>query len=149
LRFLGDDLSSTLLQSFPQAEVAFNYLGRLDGVLTETSAFQPAPEPHGPTRSARGKRRHLLEISAWVAGGRLAAGFVYSESVHRAATIERLANGFLEALRALIDRSKLAAGEDLSTADSRRMQVGLRELEQALEEVDFEGVWDSDEHEEG
>jgi len=41
-------------------------------------------------------------VNGWVVEGRLQLQWSYSERVHRRATVERLAQGFLEALEALI-----------------------------------------------
>src|SRR6185369_15405549 len=86
----------------PEPEIGFNYLGQLDLVLPAASAFGPARESAGPAVSRRAVRPHLLVINASVAEGRLRTSWAYSSAVHRPATIERLAAGYQEALRAII-----------------------------------------------
>jgi non-ribosomal peptide synthase protein (TIGR01720 family) len=90
------------LQALPQAELSFNYLGQLDQALSGSLFFRPAQESSGPPHSPRGQRPHLLEVNGFVVGGRLQLAWTYSQQVHRRATVERLAQGFLEALGALI-----------------------------------------------
>jgi non-ribosomal peptide synthase protein (TIGR01720 family) len=90
------------LQALPPPEISFNYLGQLDQTLSESSLFRPARESSGPPHSPLGRRPHLLEVNGWVAEGRLQLQWSYSQRVHRRATVERLAQGFLEALEALI-----------------------------------------------
>ncbi|HWS56837.1 MAG TPA: condensation domain-containing protein, partial [Pyrinomonadaceae bacterium] len=56
----------------------------------------------GPTRSPRQRRRHLLELNASVAGGRLRVDWHYSANRHERATVEAWAAAFVEALRSLV-----------------------------------------------
>ncbi|MDQ1811673.1 hypothetical protein Q5N27_26005, partial [Serratia ureilytica] len=85
-----------------KAEVAFNYLGRLDQVLEGSEWFAPAPEPSGPARDPGAEREYLLEISGGVLGGRLDLAWSYSEQCHRREVIEELAGRFVCELRDLI-----------------------------------------------
>ena len=91
-----------VLQALPAAEVSFNYLGQLDQTLSESSLFRPARESSGPPQSPLGRRPHLLNVNGWVAEGRLHLQWSYSQRVHRGATVEQLAQAFLESLEALI-----------------------------------------------
>jgi non-ribosomal peptide synthase domain TIGR01720 len=103
LRYVYPDAEvRAALQALPQAELSFNYLGQLDQALSDSSLFRPAQESSGPPRSPRGRRPHLLEVNGFVVGGQLQLEWTYSQQVHRRATVERLAQGFLEALEALI-----------------------------------------------
>jgi non-ribosomal peptide synthase protein (TIGR01720 family) len=103
LRYLHPDPAvRAALHGLPQAEVSFNYLGQWDPLLSDGSLFGPAPEGSGPPHSPLGRRPHLLEVNGWVAGGRLQLQWTYSQQVHRRVAVERLAQGFLEALQALI-----------------------------------------------
>ena len=83
-----------------EAQIAFNYFGR----FAETGEDRSSPErdPGGPTRSPRGRRRHLLEIDGGVVRGRLTLRWTYSAAVHRRETIERVVAGFGEALRRIL-----------------------------------------------
>ena len=101
LRYLGRPEIQERLRRLPRAEVLFNYLGQL-GQDEETALFTPAPEAVGPAVDPEGRRSHLLEINAWVAGGRLRMEWTYSRNRHRRSTVERLAGDFLEELRGLI-----------------------------------------------
>jgi non-ribosomal peptide synthase protein (TIGR01720 family) len=103
LRYLHPDPAvRAALHGLPQAEVSFNYLGQWDAMLSDGSLLRPAQEGSGPPHSPLGRRPHLLEVNGWVAGGRLQLQWTYSQQVHRRVTVERLAQGFLEALQALI-----------------------------------------------
>jgi len=87
------------LQAFPEAEISFNYLGRLDLVLGEESRFRIAKESVGKMRSPKERRRHLIEISGSVSGGRLHVTWTYSENAHRRETIAALAERTIEVLK--------------------------------------------------
>lgn len=84
-----------------KADVRFNYLGQTDQVF-ESSMFAPASESTELGRSLRGNRSYLLDINGIVAQGRLQLTWTYSEAIHRRATIECLAQGFMQALREII-----------------------------------------------
>jgi non-ribosomal peptide synthase protein (TIGR01720 family) len=92
----------TALHAQPLAEVSFNYLGQWDAMLSDATLLGPAPESGGPPQGPRGQRPHLLDINGFVAGGRLQLQWTYSTALHRRATVEQLAQGFVEALQALI-----------------------------------------------
>jgi non-ribosomal peptide synthase protein (TIGR01720 family) len=102
LRYLRDDAIGDALRALPQAEVSFNYLGQLDQALPSSSPLGGARESAGPTRSPRGRRRHAIDVLANVVGGRLHARFAYAGTQHDRETIERLAERFAAALRAII-----------------------------------------------
>jgi non-ribosomal peptide synthase protein (TIGR01720 family) len=87
----------------PQAEVSFNYLGRLEQGLGEVEMFRLSMETCGRVRGERNERRYLLDVEAGVTGGRLKVEWEYNEKIHRRETIERLAGSYIEALERLID----------------------------------------------
>jgi amino acid adenylation domain-containing protein/non-ribosomal peptide synthase protein (TIGR01720 family) len=105
LRYLHPDTAiRRRLAAMPQAEVVFNYLGQFDGTLAtlaESSPWGPARESAGPLRGRRGERPYLFELNGSVARGRLLFDWSYSAELHDRATVERLARGFLAALRQL------------------------------------------------
>jgi amino acid adenylation domain-containing protein/non-ribosomal peptide synthase protein (TIGR01720 family) len=103
LRYLSEDGAiAEQLQTRPQAEVSFNYLGQFDQTLPGMFLFGPAAKSCGPTRSPRRHRRHLLDITAGVMQGHLQLAWTYSVHLHQRATIEQLAHAFIEALRGLV-----------------------------------------------
>ncbi|HYY15783.1 MAG TPA: condensation domain-containing protein, partial [Gammaproteobacteria bacterium] len=139
LRYLHPETQvRAALQALPAAEVSFNYLGQLDQTLSESSLFRPARESSGPPQSPLGRRPHLLEVNGWVAEGRLHLQWSYSERVHRRATVERLAQGFLEALEALIVHCQSPEAGGYTLSDFPLAQLDQDELDKAFEEVEFE-----------
>ncbi|MEW6497914.1 MAG: amino acid adenylation domain-containing protein, partial [Cyanobacteriota bacterium] len=102
LRYLSSEEVALALKALPQAEVTFNYLGQFDQSLPPSSLFKIASESTGNLYSPRGSRAYLLEINGLVAVGQLRLEWSFSETVHRRETVQRLAEGYIEALRSLI-----------------------------------------------
>ncbi|WP_199326928.1 non-ribosomal peptide synthetase [Nostoc sp. FACHB-888] len=103
LRYLsGDESITEKLQTLPQAEILFNYLGQSDQVLSESSTFSLADADIGSASSLKGSRRHLLDINAIVVANQLQISWTYSNAIHHQSTVENLAENFIKALRSLI-----------------------------------------------
>jgi amino acid adenylation domain-containing protein/non-ribosomal peptide synthase protein (TIGR01720 family) len=103
LRYLaGDPDTRDALAALPQPELSFNYLGQFDQVLPQDSPLAPARESSGPDRGPGNLRPHLIDVTSAVTGGRLAFAWTFSRHRHEVATIQQLADGFLQALRELI-----------------------------------------------
>jgi non-ribosomal peptide synthase protein (TIGR01720 family) len=133
LRYLRpDEHLAQRLRALPQAEVCFNYLGQFDQVLAEGALFGPARESVGPPQSPRGRLSYLLEINAWVTGGRLHADWTYSAAVHHRATVQRLAEGFCEGLRVLIERSRAPEATGYTPSDFPAANLSQAELDRLL-----------------
>ena len=84
------------------AEVSFNYLGQLDSLAASSELFTLPNDGFSAGRGPTARRRYLVEIDAMVVGGELAISFAFSERVHRLETIRALADGYVSALRELI-----------------------------------------------
>ncbi|HKV13336.1 MAG TPA: condensation domain-containing protein, partial [Thermoanaerobaculia bacterium] len=106
LRYLGEGEAAARLCALPAPAVIFNDLGQLDPA--PGGLLRPARESAGPARSPRQPRSHLLEIMASVQEGRLRLRWDYSAHRHQRETIERLAQGFLDALLRLIEHCREA-----------------------------------------
>jgi non-ribosomal peptide synthase protein (TIGR01720 family) len=133
LRYLGPDKHmGQRLCALPQAEVCFNYLGQFDRVLHEDVIFGPARESIGPVQSPRGKLSYLLEINAWVSQGRLHADWTYSEALHHHATVQHLADGFCNGIRALIERSRSPDTNVYTPSDFPEANLNQAELDRLL-----------------
>jgi non-ribosomal peptide synthase protein (TIGR01720 family) len=131
LRYLSDDRETARrLRELRSPEVSFNYLGRFDRVLEESSAFGPADESAGRAHDDGGPVSHLLRFNASVMAGRLRVSLTYGENAHRRETAARLADGYVAALRALIAhcRERRPAGyapSDFPLAGASRRDLGL------------------------
>ncbi len=125
LRHLAGGAAARTLRDLPQAQISFNYLGQLDHTLSRPADLALARETVGPQRSPAGLRSHEIELEAQIVGRDLRMSWIYSEALHRPATIEGLAascGSFLDELLA----------EPGAVAQNR-------ELTLALEEAEFEG----------
>ncbi|HEU0252326.1 MAG TPA: condensation domain-containing protein, partial [Pyrinomonadaceae bacterium] len=143
LRYRGGDGPAAKLSSLPRAEISFNYLGQTDQSFRESSLFSVAPESAGPIAGPNARMPHVLYVNGIVFQGRLHVRFKYSSEAYRKATIETLAQSYLEELRALI-----AYCQEASAAEWQVKEVGLplliglteEELEPALERIQFAGI---------
>jgi non-ribosomal peptide synthase protein (TIGR01720 family) len=91
LRFMTRE--GARLAGLPQAEISFNYFGRIDSAYAE-GTFVPTFGETGPSMSPLLPRAHLLEVNASVARNRLQMQYRYSTNRHRPETVERLADLF-------------------------------------------------------
>jgi non-ribosomal peptide synthase protein (TIGR01720 family) len=125
----------TALHARPQAEVSFNYLGQWDAMLSDAPLFGPAPESGGPPYSPRGQRPHLLDINGFVAGGRLQLQWTYSTAVHRRTAMEHLAQGFVEALQALIAHCQSPEAGGFTPSDFPGATVSQENLDKFITRI--------------
>jgi non-ribosomal peptide synthase protein (TIGR01720 family) len=121
------------LAALPAAEVSFNYLGQLDLALPAEAPFVLAGESAGPVQSSAARRRHLIDVTCQVAGGRLTCEWTYSAKIHREATVRALADRFLGALRELATPVTEAA---YTTADFPLIDFSQDELDELFSDGD-------------
>jgi amino acid adenylation domain-containing protein/non-ribosomal peptide synthase protein (TIGR01720 family) len=118
LRYASPDASVRASLAAPApSEVLFNYLGRFDAVVADSDVFAFANESTGPWRSPRAHRTHALEIIAIVRGGKLEIEWHYDTAKHRDATIARVADAMLAALREVLAAAASGAAPRLTPAD--------------------------------
>ncbi|MGH8488689.1 MAG: amino acid adenylation domain-containing protein, partial [Gammaproteobacteria bacterium] len=135
LRYLCPDPEvRAVLHELPHAEVSFNYLGQWDAMLSGAALFKPAAESSGTPHSPWAQRPHLLEVSGFVAGGRLHLKWTYSTHIHKRATVERLARGCLEALEALIAHCQSPEAGGFTASDFPDAELSQGELEELMAE---------------
>jgi amino acid adenylation domain-containing protein/non-ribosomal peptide synthase protein (TIGR01720 family)/FkbM family methyltransferase len=135
LRYLGPDANArAYLQALPQAQVSFNYLGQFDQVLSEESLFAVSQERSDPSSGMWGPR-YLLEIQGGIIGEQLSLAWKYSGQIHEHATIERLAQGFLAALRALIAHCRSSEAVSYTPSDFPLANLNQQALDAILSRV--------------
>jgi non-ribosomal peptide synthase protein (TIGR01720 family) len=136
LRYLSADRSlAEQLQTLPQAEVRFNYLGQFDRVVPESSLFQLVKQFPDASRSPRGNQRYLLDINSFVLGGQLQLEWTYSEQIHQSSTIAGLAQGYIEALRSLINHCQSPEAGGYTPSDFPKANLSQKDLEQFLAKI--------------
>ncbi|HEX7242147.1 MAG TPA: amino acid adenylation domain-containing protein, partial [Longimicrobiaceae bacterium] len=117
LRWLGPAGAREALAALPAAEVAFNYLGQVDGGAPEGAALALTLDPAGPALSPGARRAYLLEADALVEGGALRVRWRYSGAAHREETVRALAESFLAELRALVAHCASAGAGGYTPSD--------------------------------
>jgi amino acid adenylation domain-containing protein/non-ribosomal peptide synthase protein (TIGR01720 family) len=136
LRYLSEDVQvSQQLQSLPQAEVRFNYLGQFDQVLPESSLFKLVNPTTDTSRSPRSNRRYLIDIHGFVLGGQLQLEWTYSEQIHQRTTIEQLAQELVETLRSLITHCQSPEAGGYTPSDFQKAKVNQKDLDRLFAQI--------------
>lgn len=136
LRYLSPDESDRdQLQAFPQAEVSFNYLGQFDQTQLTTLGWKYAQESSGSIHSPKGQRRHLLTVNGLVVEGRLKLEWQYSEHFHSWATVENLANEYIEALETIITHCLSPEAGGYTPSDFPEVEFSQEALDELLAEI--------------
>jgi non-ribosomal peptide synthase protein (TIGR01720 family) len=113
-------------------QLRFNYLGQTDNLFAPGALLVPAGEPAGPMQAAGNPRDTILDVNAWVAGGRLHVKWIYGAELHRRETIETLAARFNTHLAALVDHCLTAEDAGYTPADFPHMDFDQGELDDLL-----------------
>uniref|UniRef100_UPI001F062993 condensation domain-containing protein n=1 Tax=Nonomuraea lactucae TaxID=2249762 RepID=UPI001F062993 len=102
LRYLTGELGQV---ASPQ--VLFNYGGAFDAAGDDEVgllARELSPELYGPSEGQEQTRSHLLQVEvSQTADGEMAFEWYFSTNVHRPETIQRVAESYVRALRALVE----------------------------------------------
>lgn len=102
-RYLAQDQELVAsLRTIPDAQISFNYLGQFNTLEDETALFTLAKESSGQNEGARNLRPYVLEVNGRVLGGQLNLEWTYSTMLHKASTINGLAQSYLAYLREII-----------------------------------------------
>jgi non-ribosomal peptide synthase protein (TIGR01720 family) len=101
------------------AEVSFNYLGQWDANLG--GMFRGGSESVGASQWEGEERSHLIGVNGSVSGGRLRVVWTFSRSLHRAETMERVAELFRRTVEAVVaacgDQSETHAPAPVEVSD--------------------------------
>ncbi|MDF5723732.1 MAG: amino acid adenylation domain-containing protein [Rhizonema sp. PD37] len=135
LRYLNEfPAIRTKLQMLPLAQVSFNYLGQFDRVLGASDMLGLAKELKAE-QSLLNKRSHLLGVSGFIRAGKLEMTWTYSEKIHKRATIEYLALGFMEALRSLIVHCQAPETGDYTPSDFSATKLSQKQLDKLMAKI--------------
>ena len=142
LRYLSEQPDRRqALAAAARTQISFNYLGQLDQVIAEDALLQQAAESPGEEISAAGMRHYLLEISGRVQNGELILAIRYSHSIHELATVERLANGLLNELNAIIEHCSDLSHAAYTPSDFPLAQLDQAQLDSLLPHTGVEAVY--------
>jgi amino acid adenylation domain-containing protein/non-ribosomal peptide synthase protein (TIGR01720 family) len=132
LRYLCSDTSVTeQLQQIPTAEISFNYLGQFDSVQSQTG-WKFAPESTGANHNSQQHRCYLLDINALIVEGQLQIDWTYSSHVHQRATVENLAQGYIQQLQSLIEHCQWEDNWGYTPTDFPEAHLTQSELDDLL-----------------
>ncbi|MFQ4145495.1 amino acid adenylation domain-containing protein [Chlorogloeopsis sp. ULAP02] len=135
--FSHDQQIKETLDSMPQAQVLFNYLGQFDQTFSQSSLFDFAQESSGLTRSLAGTKSHLLEINCLVTNSKLRVDWTYSKNLYRQTTIASLAQKFQEVLCELIDHCLSPEAGGYTPSDFPDVTLDQNQLEKVMAEMDL------------
>mgnify|MGYP000963431175 CR=1 FL=1 len=128
------ELRGALPPESPLPGISFNYLGQFDQLLGDAARFAPAREGAGPSRSLDAPRGDLVTVTGSLARGRLQVEWLFSRNLHRRETLARLAEGFLQALRALVAHCQTAGAVGYTPSDFPEADLGDQDLEALMGE---------------
>ncbi|MFM6069709.1 MAG: amino acid adenylation domain-containing protein, partial [Sphaerospermopsis kisseleviana] len=137
LHYLRQDPEiATQLKTLPQAEISFNYLGQFDQQINTTSWMQPASESAGRMHGLQNNRPHLLDINSMIVEKQLQIEWTYSTNFHQAATIEKLAQEFVNTLQDIITHCASGKNGGYTPSDFPLVKLNQVELDQLLASLD-------------
>jgi non-ribosomal peptide synthase protein (TIGR01720 family) len=134
LRYGSDAVVREQLESLPQPEISFNYLGQFDQVLGSDSLFRSAAEDTGPSQTPGYHRPHLLDITGSINGGQLRIVFSYSENLHHRSTISQFAADYLATLQSLIRHCRRSDAASYTPSDFPEARLTESDLKELLSE---------------
>ena len=133
LRYLCEDRTvKEQIMKIPTAQIRFNYLGQFDQIQSQTG-WKFAAESKGANQNARQTRDHLLDINGWVKEGQLQFNWGYDKNVHRHATVENLAQRYIQEIRSIIHHCKSEDAFGYTPSDFPDAQLNQSELDTLLE----------------
>ncbi|MEV7603727.1 condensation domain-containing protein, partial [Kitasatospora sp. NPDC089797] len=104
LRYLSEPGSPahTALAAAPHPRISFNYLGQWDGATGATGLVREQFGALGADQAPEQPRPHRIDVVAAVSDGELRIDWMHSPTTHSPATVRRLAEDFLDALRQIV-----------------------------------------------
>ncbi|WP_420831014.1 amino acid adenylation domain-containing protein [Nodularia sphaerocarpa] len=137
LRYLHNGEISEKLQSLPQAEISFNYLGQLDvGFANET--FKWLPLPHISNQDKQQIRRYSIEIIGFVRAGKLSFEWIYSQRQYNKETIYQLVDKFQDGLKEIINHCRLPNMGGYTPSDFELANLNQDTLDLVMGMISFE-----------
>ncbi|NKI92316.1 non-ribosomal peptide synthetase [Rhizobacter sp. SG703] len=100
-KHLGSPEVRQALQTLPQAQLVFNYLGQFDGSVDAQSAWRPADERPGASVDENAPQAHEFSVDGRVLHGRLSFAVRFSRARHDVAEVQRFVDAFRAELLAL------------------------------------------------
>ncbi|MGH3815616.1 MAG: amino acid adenylation domain-containing protein, partial [Pseudonocardiaceae bacterium] len=99
----GPDSPATALRDIPLPHICFNYHGQWDLASAGEGLVRGGGASAGQNIAPEQPRTYLLDVTAVVNAGELELSWIYSSKVHDEATVRRLAEEMIEALREIVE----------------------------------------------
>ncbi|MEY4579588.1 MAG: Linear gramicidin synthase subunit, partial [Pseudomonadota bacterium] len=115
--------------------IAFNYLGQFDATFGEDALFRAASENAGSDAAASTPLAHALEINGQVYAGELTLWIGFSPRQYERATVQRLAELFEQALRAVITHNTTPGVGSVTPSDYPLARLDQHELDALVVEA--------------
>jgi non-ribosomal peptide synthase protein (TIGR01720 family) len=134
LRYLrNEDDEIRKLQELPHPEVSFHYMGQLDNLLPAASLFKLASSPPRPIGTMKWTR---MDITSGILKGQLHFHWLYNKDAYQPATIDHLAQNFIDALENLITHCMSPAAGRYTPSDFPEANLSQQELDDLLRDID-------------
>jgi non-ribosomal peptide synthase protein (TIGR01720 family) len=136
LRYGRDDATlREILKRGEQPEIRFNYLGQFDHLLEPDGAFRGAAESTGDEHPHGWRMFKKLEVMGQVSGGALQIVIGFGEGMFSRATVERLAESYIEHLNRIIRHCKEPDAGGYTPSDFPLADLDSDELDKVFEVV--------------
>lgn len=135
LRYLRDDAIARNLAGRPAPEIIFNYSGRVDDPSDRTGPWRRLGPPFA-SRAQDNGRVHRIEVNTFLTDGSLRVLWTGNTEQYDRGTFDRLAQRFLDELRALITHALGARTSGFTPADFPDAGLSQETLDRLLEGLD-------------
>ena len=118
LRYLADDNCQAAMETLPQAQITFNYLGQFDQSFGNNALFLPLSDSTGVSRDDQALLPNMLSVDSQVYNNELIIRWTYSGKRYDEQTVSALANDYIQQLEQLIEH---CLGDELLDSNISRL----------------------------
>ena len=130
LRYLAEPSVREQLAALAPPRITFNYLGQFDGQFDQAALFAPADERSGQAQDAEAPLANWLTLEGQVYGGELSLQWGYSSAQYEDATVQRLADGYVAQLQALLAHCLQVPAGQATPSDFSLAKLDQQQLDQ-------------------
>jgi len=136
LKYLSaDEAVREQMRKVPGGAVSFNYLGQFDQVLRNEAVIAVADESSGPVQSSSNQFEYQLWINSIVRKGKLEVTWGYSKHSYENATIDQLAESYMEGLREIIAHCESAEAGGFTPSDFPEANLSQSDLDKFISRI--------------
>jgi amino acid adenylation domain-containing protein/non-ribosomal peptide synthase protein (TIGR01720 family) len=136
LKYLSaDEAVREQMRKVPGGAVSFNYLGQFDQVLRNEAVIAVADESSGPVQSSSNQLEYQLWINSIVRKGKLEVTWGYSKHSYENATIDQLAESYMEGLREIIAHCESAEAGGFTPSDFPEANLSQSDLDRFISRI--------------